>query len=105
MGYGKWLHGEAVAAGMVMAADLSQRCGQLDASAIERIKTANLSAELPVAGPSWPADRYIELMAVDKKASRGIPRFVLLNGLGQAELKNVDENLVRETLLAHATLK
>jgi 3-dehydroquinate synthase len=104
MGYGKWLHGEAVAAGMVMAADLSHRSGQLDTGDIDRIKSANLSAELPVAGPTWPADRYIELMAVDKKASQGIPRFVLLNGLGRAELKNVDERLVRETLSAHATL-
>ncbi len=104
MGYGKWLHGEAVAAGMVMAADLSHRCGQLESAAIDRIRSAIQSADLPVAGPSWTADRYLELMAVDKKASQGIPRFVLLDGLGKAELKNVDEPLVRETLHALATL-
>jgi 3-dehydroquinate synthase len=104
MGYGKWLHGEAVAAGMIMAADLSHRTGRVGADLAERLAQANASASLPVAGPAWPADRYLELMAVDKKASQGVPRFVLLEALGQAALVDVDEPLVRESLAAHATL-
>lgn len=104
LGYGQWLHGEAVAAGMVMAADLSHRTGRVDGTVAARLAQANKAANLPVAGPAWSADRYLELMAVDKKASQGVPRFVLLESLGRAALVDVGESLVRETLGAHAKL-
>ena len=90
MGYGSWLHGEAVAAGTVMAALLSEQLGWLDQAAIERIKALFRRVGLPVDGP-WlaatplaTAQRYLELMRHDKKVSAGIMRLVLLQGIGQA---------------------
>src|SRR5690606_25381302 len=68
LGFGTWLHGEAVGAGMVMAADLSQRLGLIDAADCRRIRELIRRAGLPVAGPALGADRYMELMSVDKKA-------------------------------------
>lgn len=102
-GYGQWLHGEAVGAGMVMAADLSVRLGMLESGARDRLVRTIAAAGLPTAGPAWTADRYIELMRVDKKASQGVPRFVLLDGLGRALMRSAPEALVRETLAACAT--
>jgi 3-dehydroquinate synthase len=102
LGYGEWLHGEAVGAGMVMAADLSRRLGLLDAAAAGRLREAIAAAGLPVRGPAWPADRYVELMSVDKKAERGTPRFVLLEGLGRACVRRAPDDAVRETLAACA---
>lgn len=90
MGYGSWLHGEAVAAGTVMAALLSKQLGWLDDAAIERIKLLFQRVELPVAGPwlaSSPeasAGRYLELMRHDKKVSAGVMRLVLLKAIGLA---------------------
>ncbi len=98
LGFGTWLHGEAVGAGMVMAADLSRRLGLLDSRAFERLRAAIAAARLPVAGPSWDPGRYLELMAVDKKAEQGIPKFVLLEGLGQALVCSVPEPELRATL-------
>ena len=102
-GYGEWLHGEAVGAGMVMAADLSRRLGLLDAAAAGRLRETIAAARLPVRGPAWPADRYVELMSVDKKAERGTPRFVLLEGLGRACVRRAPDETVRETLAACAS--
>lgn len=90
MGYGSWLHGEAVAAGTVMAALLSKQLGWLDDAAIERIKLLFQRVGLPVAGPwlaSSPeasAGRYLELMRHDKKVSAGVMRLVLLKAIGLA---------------------
>jgi 3-dehydroquinate synthase len=85
MGYGTWLHGEAVAAGMVMAAELSQRLGWIDADLVERTRALLQRARLPCEGPSTLAsERFIELMAVDKKALAGKVRLVLLRGIGDA---------------------
>jgi 3-dehydroquinate synthase len=100
MGYGEWLHGEAVGAGMVMAADLSRRLGLVDAAIAARLREAVAAAGLPVRGPGWPASRYVELMSVDKKARQGTPRFVLLDGLGAARVQRVDDALLAETLAA-----
>jgi 3-dehydroquinate synthase len=100
LGYGRWLHGEAVGAGMVMAADLSRRLGMLDAGAAGRLRDTIGAAGLPVRGPAWAPERYVELMGVDKKAQQGTPRFVLLEGLGKATLQRVPEAPLRETLLA-----
>ena len=102
LGYGQWVHGEAVAAGMVMAADLSARAGMLSKAESERIRSLIARAGLPVAGPpSLAPDRYLDLMAIDKKASRGKIRFILLEKPGSAVLRgDLPELMIRETLLA-----
>jgi shikimate kinase / 3-dehydroquinate synthase len=100
MGYGAWLHGEAVGAGMVMAADLSCRLGLLSKVDRDNLKSIIASAGLPTKGPAWNADKYIELMSVDKKAQAGIPKFILLDGLGKAVVMHVDQKPLRETLAA-----
>jgi shikimate kinase / 3-dehydroquinate synthase len=100
LGYGHWLHGEAVGAGMVMATDLSARLGLVSADTVEKVRSANLAAGLPVLAPNWLPERYIELMAGDKKSEQGIPKFVLLAPFGQAVVRKVPETLLRETLLA-----
>jgi 3-dehydroquinate synthase len=100
MGYGEWLHGEAVGAGMVMAADLSCRLGLLEGPARDRLRALIDAAGLPVTGPAWPAARYIELMSVDKKAEQGTPKFVLLDGLGAARVQKVPDAPLAETLAA-----
>ncbi len=98
-GYGTWLHGEAVAAGMVMAARLSAHAGLLAASDSDRLVRLIARAGLPVVPPGMAPARWLELMALDKKSTRAGTRFVLLEGLGKAALKSgVDERLVREVV-------
>jgi len=97
MGYGQWLHGEAVGTGMVMAAELSRRLGMLDAAACARLRAAIAAARLPVRAPDWPAERWLDLMSVDKKAEQGTPKFVLLDGLGRATVRRVPETALRQT--------
>ncbi|MBT3308152.1 MAG: 3-dehydroquinate synthase [Gammaproteobacteria bacterium] len=85
MGYGAWLHGEAVAAGMMMASDLSMREGWIEASDVERLQKLLQQANLPVAGPpDLSAERYLDIMSVDKKAEAGQIRFVLQKAIGDA---------------------
>lgn len=85
LGYGAWLHGEGVAAGMLMAAGLSARLGWLNNAEVERIETLLSRARLPVRGPrELSTERMLELMAVDKKAQDGRIRLVLLRALGEA---------------------
>lgn len=84
LGYGEWLHGEAVAAGAVMAADLSRRLGWLGDNDVARVRDIHVRAGLPVKGAALGADRYLELMAHDKKVADGRLRLVLLKGLGNA---------------------
>ena len=86
MGYGRWLHGEAVAVGMLMAARLSERLGWLPADEGERLRALIERAHLPLTPPAIAPQRFLELMAVDKKATRGRTRFVLLRTLGEAFL-------------------
>ena len=103
VGYGQWLHGEAVAAGMVIAADLSVRAGSLRREDAERVKTLIARAGLPVQGPKLAPERYLELMQVDKKAAGGKVRFILLEALGRAVLSgDVDTRLVAESIAATA---
>lgn len=84
-GYGKWLHGEAVAAGMMMAVDLSARQGWIDHDEIQRLAVLLGSARLPVRPPSnMSANDFITLMRVDKKVLDGALRLVLLNAVGDA---------------------
>lgn len=84
IGYGKWLHGEGVAAGTLMAAELSHRLGWLSADDVGRIRTLLQRAGLPVRGPDLGAARYLELMSHDKKVIAGSLRLVLLKALGNA---------------------
>ncbi|OGI48239.1 MAG: 3-dehydroquinate synthase [Candidatus Muproteobacteria bacterium RIFCSPHIGHO2_12_FULL_60_33] len=85
LGYGNWLHGEAIAAGMVMAADLSRRLGWLTAAETTRIEKLIKCARLPVRAPgTLSTARFLELMAVDKKVLNGRLRLVLLKRLGEA---------------------
>jgi 3-dehydroquinate synthase len=84
MGYGEWLHGEAVAAGMVMAAELSRRLGWIAQADVERIIELLRRANLPVHGAGLGAARYLELMSHDKKVIAGSLRLVLLKRLGEA---------------------
>ncbi|GAB3104998.1 3-dehydroquinate synthase [Aestuariicella hydrocarbonica] len=84
-GYGNWLHGEAVAAGMVMAVDLSVREGHLPAAEVERLKRLLARAKLPLCPPeNMTEDEFLKLMAVDKKVLDGQLRLVLLQSVGQA---------------------
>ncbi len=101
MGYGAWLHGEAVGCGMVMAADLSRRLGLIDEATSQRIRALIERTGLPVRGPALGADRYIELMQVDKKAEGGEIRFVVIDGLGRASMRPAPDALVREVIAAH----
>jgi 3-dehydroquinate synthase len=100
-GYGAWLHGEAVSAGMVMAAELSFRTGAIKEADVKRIRAILARAGLPVAGPALAPERLMELMSVDKKAAYGKVRFVLLEAIGTARLRGgIEASLVREAILA-----
>ncbi|HRH17691.1 MAG TPA: 3-dehydroquinate synthase [Aquabacterium sp.] len=101
LGYGEWLHGEAVGCGMVMAADLSQRLGLIDASTALRIRTLIERTGLPVEGPQLGADRYLALMQVDKKAEGGEIRFVVIDELGRASMRPAPESMVRDVIAAN----
>ena len=101
LGFGAWLHGEAVGCGMVMAAELSARLGGVEPAFVPRLRTLVQRAGLPVAGPALGAARYLELMRGDKKAEAGEIRFVLLDGLGHAVVRGAPDALVTEVLAAH----
>jgi 3-dehydroquinate synthase len=84
IGYGTWLHGEAVASGMVLAARLSQQLGHLTAAEADRVLAVIDGAGLPTQPPALGVDRFLELMGHDKKVVGGRNRFILLRGLGEA---------------------
>lgn len=112
LGYGQWLHGEAVGCGMVMAAHLSQRLGLVDQAFVQRLTRLIKAAGLPVVGPMLPgvghtgssigagssADRYLALMRLDKKAVGGEIKFVLIDRPGGASVRGASEALVREVI-------
>jgi 3-dehydroquinate synthase len=102
LGFGTWLHGEAVAAGLCLAADLSARLGRIGVDDLRRIEQLVESARLPIRAPSeLNADRMLELMAVDKKVKGGKLRLVLLDAIGKAELDgDFDAVALEETLEA-----
>ena len=127
LGFGTWLHGEAVGCGMVMAADLSVRMGLLDDAARARLLQVTAAAKLPTQAPSLQdapagdaaadagpalaahrfstetqsdADRYIDLMLGDKKAEGGEIKFILLKSLGEAVISSVPDADLRATLAA-----
>jgi len=99
MGYGVWLHGEAVAAGTMMAADLSQRMGWLSAAEVARIHALLTKAKLPLDPPELGADKYLELMQMDKKVADGKIRLVLQQGIGKSVItSDYDADKLRATL-------
>ena len=91
MGYGVWLHGEAVAAGMVMAARLSQKLGFITQHEVQRLVDILQRAKLPVAAPALGVERYLEYMGHDKKVQAGRVHFILLRSLGEAFMTNTYE--------------
>jgi 3-dehydroquinate synthase len=104
-GYGELLHGEAVAAGMVMAADLSARQGWLTGSQAKRIKAAVEAFGLPVVAPSIDPDDMLSAMSIDKKVVNGRLRLVLSRAIGEAAVtEDVDELALRATLAAGEAL-
>jgi 3-dehydroquinate synthase len=105
MGYGAWLHGEAVAAGTVMAADLSARLGWISRADVRRIEDLFLRAGLPVHGPAdLPPERYLQLMAHDKKVVDGRLRLILLRGIGNAVVhSDAPGNDIRAAIQARST--
>lgn len=101
MGYGVWLHGEGVAAGTIMAADLSQRMQWLSAEDVVRVRRLFERAGLPVVGPKLGVEKYLQLMGLDKKVADGKIRFVLLKSLGHAVItSDVPQALLAQTLEA-----
>jgi 3-dehydroquinate synthase len=100
LGYGVWLHGEAVAAGMCLAAELSARLGWLTQDQVKRIKTVLQRARLPVQLPNnLNSETMLRFMAVDKKVQQGRLRLILLKTLGEGTIVDgVDPNLLRATL-------
>ncbi|MEK7435843.1 MAG: 3-dehydroquinate synthase [Pseudomonadota bacterium] len=103
LGYGNWLHGEAVAAGMVMAADLSRRMGFIEQADLDRSVALLKRAGLPTTQPGILPARLLELMALDKKTEGGQLRFVLLDRIGAASLRaDVPAALLQETMAACA---
>jgi 3-dehydroquinate synthase len=100
-GYGSWLHGEAVAAGMVLAARLSERLGRIPAAEVERLRSLLQRFGLPVAAPGYPVDTWLEFMGRDKKNEGGRITLVLLDRLGEAKVvKDAPEGALREVLAA-----
>ena len=112
LGYGSWLHGEAVGCGMVMAAHLSCELGGIDAAMVRRLTDIIASAGLPTVGPVLPpsgahndaqarqsnAARYLELMRVDKKAQGGEIRFVVIDRPGSATVRTAADQLVSRVI-------
>ncbi|MEC9222790.1 MAG: 3-dehydroquinate synthase [Pseudomonadota bacterium] len=102
-GYGTWLHGETVAMGIVMAADLSRRLGWLDVSSAQRVRTVlEKNFGMPVVPPAdISVDQYLDLMSSDKKVEQGEIRFILLKDIGSAVVEgNIAIETLRSTLTA-----
>jgi 3-dehydroquinate synthase len=100
MGFGTWLHGEAVGVGMVMASHLSEALGLMPAGFSERMEALIRRAGLPVRGPKLAASEYLHHMRVDKKAEGGEIRFVLLDALGSACVRAAPDAWVERTIEA-----
>lgn len=106
LGFGTWLHGEAVAAGIILAVRLSERMGLLNAAEVARVVMLMSRAGLPTEAPDLGEARYMELMGHDKKVEDGNLRLVLLKALGQAfvtsEFRPADLRQVLAGTAAHA---
>lgn len=102
LGYGVWLHGEAVATGMVMAADLSKRMGWISDKDFQRTKNIIQRANLPIVCPHIPLDEFLTYMSHDKKVLNGQLRLVLLRELGKAIItKEFDVESMQQAILAN----
>ena len=101
LGYGEWLHGEAVGCGMVMAAELSAALGLVDAAYVARLRRIIERAGLPTVGPRLGTQRYLDLMRVDKKAERGEMRFVVIEQPGRAGVRGASDELLRRVIEAN----
>jgi 3-dehydroquinate synthase len=101
LGYGEWLHGEAVGCGMVMASALSAELGLMPASFVDRMRRIVERARLPVVGPALGVERYLALMSVDKKAEAGDIRYVVIESLGRAAMRPAPAQTVARVLEAH----
>jgi 3-dehydroquinate synthase len=102
MGYGEWLHGEAVGCGMVLAASLSAELGLVPWAFAERLARLVQAAGLPVRAPTMAAERWLALMRVDKKAEGGEIRFVLIDGPGRAALRTAPDETVLRVIARHS---
>jgi 3-dehydroquinate synthase len=101
-GYTEWLHGEAVAAGMVIAADMSARLGMLPTADVQRIRNLLQRIGLPVEAPRFGAQRALDCMRVDKKVKSGRIRLVLLEKLGAARFTaDYADDALDSTLATH----
>ena len=98
LGFGTWLHGEAVGCGLMMAADLSERLGSIRAADVLRIERVVAAAGLPVLGPALGVERYVDLMRLDKKSADGEVRFVVLDAIGSAQCRTAPAEIVRQTV-------
>jgi 3-dehydroquinate synthase len=101
LGYGQWLHGEAVGCGMVLASELSAQMGLMPAAFVDRMARLIERAQLPVKAPALGVARYMDLMRVDKKAQGGEIRFVVIENLGRAAVRKAPDALVARVLEAH----
>ena len=102
-GYGNWLHGEAVAAGMMQAAELSQKIGWLTLDEVERIERVLMLGNLPTKPPAIDVQTALDLMGHDKKVKHGQIRLILLKSIGSAVVTNdFDNDLLLEVLSQHS---
>ena len=101
MGYGQWLHGEAVGCGMVLAAQLSTELGLIDVALAQRIERLVARAGLPVQAPRMAGERWLELMRHDKKAQGGEIRFVLIGAPGRAVVRSAPDEAVLRVIARH----
>ena len=105
LGYGAWLHGEAVGCGMLLAAELSARLGRVEPGLVPRLERLIARAGLPAHAPplsTLPIERWMQLMRSDKKAEAGQIRFIVLDGIGRAALCPAPDALVHAVIAAHA---
>jgi len=98
LGYGQWLHGEAVGCGLVQAAELSAEVAGFPRADVERVRRLVRDIGCPVAAPDLGADRWLALMRVDKKAEAGEIRYVLMPEIGRAVTRPAPEDAVRKVL-------
>ncbi len=98
LGYGKWLHGEAVGCGMIMAAELSAEVCGLSADSVQKVRDLVEAIGCPTTPPQWDHDKWIDLMGLDKKAEGGQLRFVLLPELGRSVVQPVEVAAVKKVL-------
>ena len=103
LGYGAWLHGEAVGCGMVLAAELSAELGLVPTAFVERLSRVVERAGLPVQAPFMSDARWLELMRVDKKAEAGAIRFIVIEAPGRAGLRSAPDDTVLRVVHKHTT--